>query len=149
MPLTRFLHAPLTRLVHASYTPLTRLLQVLALGGAPFPHRHIRAWALGAQGLQGPTCRGAQEGSGAGEGGGGGVPRRLRVLNTYGVTEATVYQTICEVREVLCLLCLPLQPLHHLAALAPRISYGVTEARRCTRRPARWFSGLVSAMPVD
>ena len=86
-------------------------LEVLALGGAPFPHRHIRGWALGAQGLQGlqwPTCRGAQEGSGAGEGGGGGVPQRLRVLNTYGVTEATVYQTICEVREVLCI---PLQPL--------------------------------------
>jgi hypothetical protein len=52
--------------------------------------------------LQGPTSRGAQEGSGAGEGGGG-VPRRLRVLNTYGVTEATVYQTIGEVREVLCI----------------------------------------------
>ena len=49
-------------------------LEVLALGGAPMPRAMARRW------LREPPNR-----------------RCFRLLNTYGVTEATVYQTVQEV----------------------------------------------------
>jgi acyl-CoA synthetase (AMP-forming)/AMP-acid ligase II len=94
-------------------------LRVLALGGAPFPRHYLSRWCsasrarerererqggreagrqggreAGREGESLQPCAPDQGGEGAEEGGGAAGGARLLVLNTYGVTEATVYQTV-------------------------------------------------------
>lgn len=59
-------------------------LEVLALGGAPFPRSCITQW--GSRDTQGEGAQGQVER--------GGRQTALRLINTYGVTEACVYQTV-------------------------------------------------------
>jgi len=86
--------------------------KVLALGGAPLPRRYIARWARGQEEVEEEKeegeSRGGQKGGWMGtggmegglvemgRGGVGGAVRRVRLLNTYGVTEASVYQTVAD-----------------------------------------------------
>ena len=85
-------------------------LEVLALGGAPFPRRYLTRWGEGG----GATCenRGGEgrethaggrlgsEGVEEAEAGLRGRRKGLRLINTYGVTEACVYQTAYVMSDV-------------------------------------------------